>query len=923
MSSKEKEGDKKVPLTQKEAEIRKSLVSDDKGNYSVIYDLFLVIRKLADKIKDEKHDFEGNLQLTLTYHPKTNIKDGLFLNFVGEIHSLEINSKKVENFTFEKYRLNLDLSLLKEGENKINILYSGDYNHNGVGLHHCIDPSDNKEYLYTQFEPYDCHRLLPCFDQPDIKAVLKLKVLSPKEWRVLANAYEKSITDFKSNEDLKDFNLNEESLNHLVDIHDIKSKEYKLYIFEDTPRISTYLYALCAGPYYCIENTLPCPIKLRIFMKESLKEYGDPEEIFRITIAGMKWYSEYFGHPFPFNKYDQIFCPEYNYGAMENVGLVTINEAYCFKTKPTKRAVTQRAITILHELAHMWFGDMVTMKWWDNLWLNESFATFISHLCADKCEELHDLYSTTWLIFNNHKGRALTADQLRTTHPVKGEIKDTLEAETEFDTIVYKKGSSMVKQMYYYIGEKNFSKGLSNYFNEFHWGNTEFEDFINKMVEASGEEFKDLGDLCHNWIQKAGLNEISLDMETDPTTKKITKFVVKQKPCLEQFPNMITHIVDFLFVYDFVDESKNKVFTRQIIQPKNETIFDFSKEDAPKIVFLNYNDYGYMKLDLSYMNMEELKNYLLNCKDPLIKAALNRALFDTFRDSKITSIEFLNVTFETIKNEPDEDTVSILLGYIASVIKGYLPLKYIPEYKTKFFEILKKMLEKELSLINYNKDIVKNILIHLNGYATKDEHKKYLIKLLNLDSKLMTQSRRFSYVNTIYTSRTIPLEEKEKLLEREVKRDKNSKDSIEAKIICNAALPDRKNKEILWKKLTEESNSDSLANMEAIMMGFAPMEQYDLVEDFLTQKFFEVLPKLGKNNESFYMSYFISFLSPSQFTNDEIIQKMDKLINELKEDKGQSQIVRYLSETCDIMKLKKISREKCEKYLETFKKSEN
>ena len=917
--SKEKEGDKKVPLTQKEAEVRKSLVSDNSGNYSVTYDLILVIRKLSDKIKDEKHDFEGHLDLTLTYHPKNEIKEGLFLNFVGEIHSLEINSQKVEKFTFEKYRLNLDLSLLKEGENKIKILYSGDYNHNGVGLHHCIDPSDNKEYLYTQMEPYDCHRLLPCFDQPDIKAILKLKVLAPKEWRVLANAYEKSISDFKSDEELKNFNLDDNTIKHLVNTHDIKSKEYKLYIFEDTPRISTYLYALCAGPYHCIENTLECPIKLRIFMKESLKDYGDPEEIFKITIAVMKWYSEYFGHPFPFNKYDQIFCPEYNYGAMENVGLVTINEGYCFKTKPTKRALTQRAITILHELAHMWFGDMVTMKWWDNLWLNESFATFISHLCADKSEDLHDLYSTTWLIFNNHKGRALTADQLRTTHPVKGEIRDTLEAETEFDTIVYKKGSSMVKQMYYYIGNDNFSKGLSKYFNEFHWNNTEFEDFINKMVEAAGEEFKNLKDLCHNWIQKAGLNEISLDMEIDEA-KKIKKFIVKQKPCLEQYPNMITHIVDFLFVYDFDDDSKNKVFKRQVIEPKNETIFDFSNELAPKIVFLNYNDYGYMKLDLSYMNLDELKNYLLKCKDPLIKVALNRALFDTFRDFKITSIEFLDITLETIKNEQDEDTFSVLLGYISSVIKNYLPLKYIPEYKKKFFKILKKMLENQLSLLQYNKDIVKNILIYLNGYAVEDEDKKYLIKLLNLESKLMTQSRRFAYVETIYTSRTIPLEDKEYLLNAEIKRDKNSKDSIEAKITCNAALPDRKNKELLWKKLTEESNSDSLANMEAIMGGFAPVEQYDLVEDFLTQKFFEVLPKLGKINESFYLKYFISYLAPSHFTTDEIIQKMDNLINELKEDKEQSQIVRYLSETCDIMKRTKIAREKCEKYLETIKK---
>ena len=917
MSSKEKEGDKKVPLTQKEAEIRKSLVEDNSGNYSVTYDLTLVIRKLADKIKEEKHDFEGYLDISLTYYPKEEIKEGLFLNFVGEIHYLEINGKIVENFKFEKYRLDLDLSLLKEGENKLKILYSGDYNHNGVGLHHCIDPSDKKEYLYTQMEPYDCHRLLPCFDQPDIKAVLKLKVIAPKEWRVLANAYEKSICDFDSNDKLSQFGFNENCLNHLVNRHDIKNKNYHLYIFEDTPRISTYLYALCAGPYHCIENTQPCDIKLRIFMKESLKDYGYPEDIFKVTIAGMKFYSEYFGHPFPFNKYDQIFCPEYNYGAMENVGLVTINEAYCFKSKPTQRAMAQRAITILHELAHMWFGDMVTMKWWDNLWLNESFATFISHLCADKCEEIKKEYPISWIIFNTQKGRALTADQMKNTHPVKGEIKDTLEAETEFDTIVYKKGSSMVKQMYYYIGDENFSKGLSLYFNQYHWNNTVFDDFINKMVEAAGEKFSDLKELCFNWIQKAGLNEISLEIDCDKDTNKINKFIVKQKPCLEQFPNLITHIVDFLFIYDYEDKTKNKVFLRQIIEPKNETKFNFLNELMPKIVFLNYNDYGYMKLDLSYIDKENLKQFLLKCENTLIKASLYRALFDTFRDSKISSIEFLNITFETIQTESDEDTISVLLNYISSVIKSYLPLKYISEYKSKFFKIMRNMLESELSKINFNKDKVKNFLIYLNGFAIIEEDKKYLIRLLNLDSNMITQSRRFAYVKTIYTSRNIPLEEKEQLLNREIKRDKNSADSLTAKITCNAALPDRANKERLWKKITEESNSDSLTNMESIMVGFAPIEQYDLVEDFLKDKFFEVLPKIGKNNEAFFVNYFIGYLSPTQFTDDEIIQKMDKLINELKDDKDQTQVIKYLTQTCDSMKRIKISREKCEKYLES------
>ena len=609
----EKEGNKKYPLLHSEAITRKNLLTNEKGEYSVKYNLVLVIRRTADKKKEEKHDFEGDLEITFNFHPKPDLKEPLFfLNFVGEINSLKINGTKVEKFTFEKHRLILDINSLKEGENKINILYSGDYNHNGVGLHQYTDPSDNKEYLYTQFEPYDCNRLLPCFDQPDIKATLNLKVIAPKEWIVLSNSSEKEIFDFINEEELiKKLNLNNDSLNHLVNSHDIKSKNYHTYIFEETPRISTYLYALCAGPYYCIENKLPAPTKLRLFMRESLKNCGEPEEIFKITIAGMKFYSEYFGCPYPFGKYDQIFCPEYNMGAMENVGLITLNEFYCWKDTPTKRRRSSFAITILHELAHMWFGNMVTMKWWDNLWLNESFATFISHLCMAKSEELNKEYNTSWLLFADYKGYAYSADQMVTTHPVMGEIKDTDEAETEFDEIVYEKGSSMVKQMYYYIGDEFFSKGLKQYFQQYKWDNTTFDDFIGKMVEVAGGQLSDLGKLCQDWFKKAGLNEISLDMEIDNNTGKIKKFIVKQKPCLEQFPNMITHIVDFLFIYDYKDLSKNKIFTKKIIEAKSETVFDFSNELAPKIVFLNYNDWGYMKLDLDKKSIAGLKEGLV------------------------------------------------------------------------------------------------------------------------------------------------------------------------------------------------------------------------------------------------------------------------------------------------------------------------
>ena len=455
--------------------MRKLLLTKEDGTYNIKYDLTLTIRKSKDKLEDEKHDFEGFLNMEFDYFPKDNIKNPfLFLNFVGEIYYFEYNGKKEEKFIYEKNRLILDLNLLKPNQtNQLKILFSGDYNHNGVGLHHYIDPSDQKEYLYTMLAPFDCNRLFPVFDQPNLKAILSLKVIAPKEWIVLSNSHEKEIVDFNVEKCKEKLFLSPESINHLFEKHSIDNKNYHLYIFNETPKISSYLYCICSGPFYCIENKFyEFKIPLRLFMRESLKDCGEPDEIFRVAISGMKFYEEYFGVPFQFEKYDQIFCPEYNYGAMENVGLVTLNEAYCWKDKPTQRSRTGFAITVLHELSHMWFGNFVTMDWWNDVWLNESFATFISHLCMANTPELNKIYTTSWILFGEYKGYAYSIDQKPTTHPVMSEVKDTDVAETGFDVIVYQKGSSLVKQIYYYIGEEAFNKGLKTYFNKYGWANT-------------------------------------------------------------------------------------------------------------------------------------------------------------------------------------------------------------------------------------------------------------------------------------------------------------------------------------------------------------------------------------------------------------------------------------------------------------------
>lgn len=313
------EVEKKYPLKNSEAEIRKNIISKQDGTYSVEYILNLVLRRHTDKIENELGDFEGHIKIKLSYYPdnKTIKEDSLFLNFHGKVHNMLINNKKIDKIKFELNRLYIDTTkLIANEENIIDILFIGYYNHSGVGLHQLIDPIDKREYLYTQFEPYDCNRVFPCFDQPDIKAVLHLSVFAPDDWIVLGNSYESEKESINVNDK---FNITQHILTKFEDIdtfilkqHDIYNKHYIYHKFKATPKISTYLYAICAGPYHCIKCPFESEIPMHLYMRQTLKEYGEPNEIFKITIAGMKFYAKYFGYKFPFDKYDQIFCPEYS-----------------------------------------------------------------------------------------------------------------------------------------------------------------------------------------------------------------------------------------------------------------------------------------------------------------------------------------------------------------------------------------------------------------------------------------------------------------------------------------------------------------------------------------------------------------------------------------------------------------------------------
>ncbi|KAA9087036.1 aminopeptidase N [Microbacterium radiodurans] len=385
--------------------------------------------------------------------------------------------------------------------NVVVIEAQGVYSRSGEGLHRFVDPVDGAVYLYTQYEPADARRVYPCFEQPDLKARWRMLVRAPHGWQVLSNGVE---TDRRE-------------IDRGVEVR-----------FAETPPISSYITAVAAGPYHRVDASWDGPegpVALGVLCRSSLADHLDAEEIVDITRRGLDYFGGAFGLSYPWGKYDQIFVPEYNLGAMENPGLVTFTESYVFRGAATTAQHAARANTVLHEMAHMWFGDLVTMRWWDDLWLKESFADFMgSHASVAT-----GLYPDAWVSFaSRRKGWAYEQDQLPTTHPIVADIPDLQAAKLNFDGITYAKGASVLKQLVAYVGEDAFFAGTRRYFADHAYGNTSLDDLLRALEQESG---RDLREWSREWLLTTGMSDLAVvpdgggDAEvvlTDPRPHRVT-----------------------------------------------------------------------------------------------------------------------------------------------------------------------------------------------------------------------------------------------------------------------------------------------------------------------------------------------------------------------------------------------------------------
>ncbi|AWK08690.1 aminopeptidase N [Streptomyces spongiicola] len=522
---------------------------------------------------------------------------------------------------------------LHEGPNELTVVADCAYTNTGEGLHRFVDPVDRQAYLYTQFEVPDARRVFANFEQPDLKATFRFTVRAPEGWSVVSNSPTPEPRD-------------------------------NVWHFEPTPRISTYITALIVGPYHSVHSSYEKDgqsVPLGIYCRPSLAEFLDADAIFEVTRQGFDWFQEKFDYAYPFAKYDQLFVPEFNAGAMENAGAVTIRDQYVFRSKVTDAAYETRAETILHELAHMWFGDLVTMEWWNDLWLNESFATYTSVAC--QAHAPGSKWPHAWTTFaNSMKTWAYRQDQLPSTHPIMAEIGDLDDVLVNFDGITYAKGASVLKQLVAYVGTDEFFRGVQAYFKRHAFGNTRLTDLLTALEETSG---RDLKTWSGAWLETAGINVLRPVVDTD-AAGTITSFAVKQEaPALpagaKGEPVLRPHRIA-IGAYD-LDGAGRLVRTHRVeldVDGEFTAVPELVGKPRPAVVLLNDDDLTYTKVRLDEESLRTVTEHLGDFTDSLPRALCWASAWDMTRDGELPARDYLSLVLSGIGRESDIGVVQSL-----------------------------------------------------------------------------------------------------------------------------------------------------------------------------------------------------------------------------------------------------------------------
>ncbi|MEE4592227.1 aminopeptidase N [Streptomyces sp. DSM 41524] len=764
-----------------------------------------------------------------------------FIDLVAPtVHEVVLNGEALDpNEVFKDSRI--ALPGLLAGRNELRVVATCAYTNTGEGLHRFVDPVDQQAYLYTQFEVPDARRVFASFEQPDLKGTFQFTVTAPEGWTVISNSPTPEPKD-------------------------------NVWRFEPTPRISTYITALIVGPYHSVHSSYETDgrsVPLGIYCRPSLAEYLDSDAIFAVTRQGFAWFEEKFDYAYPFAKYDQLFVPEFNAGAMENAGAVTIRDQYVFRSKVTDAAYETRAETILHELAHMWFGDLVTMEWWNDLWLNESFATYTSIAC--QAHAPGSRWPHSWTTFaNSMKTWAYRQDQLPSTHPIMAEINDLDDVLVNFDGITYAKGASVLKQLVAYVGMDEFFRGVQAYFKRHAYQNTRLSDLLGALEETSG---RDLKTWSKQWLETAGINVLRPEIETD-ASGTVTSFAVRQEapalpPGAKGEPTLRPHRIA-IGLYDLNPTGK------LIRSERIELDVDGELTEVPQltgtkrsaVILLNDDDLTYAKVRLDPDSLAVVTEHLGDFEESLPRALSWASAWDMVRDGELATRDYLALVLSGIAKESD-------IGVVQSLhrqVKLALDLYAAPDWR-------------ETGLAQWTEAT----LDHLRAAAPGSDHQlawaRAFTATARTDAQLDLVSGLLEGTETI-EGLTIDTELRWALLERlaatgradeaaiaaELERDKTSAGERHA-ATARAARPTPQAKAEAWASVVE---SDKLPNavQEAVIGGFIQTDQRELLAPY-AEKYFAVAKDVWNSRSHEMAQQIVVGLYPSLQVSPETLDATD------------------------------------------------
>ena len=680
------------------------------------------------------------------------------------------------------------------------------YSNTGEGLHRFVDPVDDEVYLYSQFETADAKRMFACFDQPDLKATFDVTVTAPGHWEVVSNGA-------------------------------TVSSDGGVHVFATTPRMSTYLVALIAGPYAVWRDTYTDAhgdIPLGIFCRASLGEFMDAERLFAETKQGFGFYHENFGVPYAFGKYDQLFVPEFNAGAMENAGAVTFLEDYVFRSKVTRYSYERRAETVLHEMAHMWFGDLVTMTWWDDLWLNESFATFASVLCQAEATE----YTRAWTTFANvEKSWAYRQDQLPSTHPVAADIPDLAAVEVNFDGITYAKGASVLKQLVAYVGLDAFLAGLRDYFRDHAFANATFGDLLGALEKSSG---RDLSHWGRQWLKTTGLNTLRADFDVDGEGR-FTRFEIAQGGAAPGAGETRVHRLA-VGIYD--DDGSGKLVRTH----REELDVDGDLTDVPalqgisrgKLILVNDDDLTYCSLRLDPDSLSTVLSRVADIADPLPRTLAWSAAWEMTRDAELKARDFVALVISGVHAETEVGVAQRLLLQAQTALGSYADPEWAasngwPAFGDALLDLARESQPGSDHQLAYVNALCSSVLSrnHVAVLSTLLDNEPAAV---NLPGLVIDTDLRWRIVTALAASGDIDADgPATPFIDAEAAQDLTAAGKRNA-AAASAARPQAAFKDAAWQQVIED---DTIANIttRSIVTGFVRPGQGQLLQPFRDRYF--------------------------------------------------------------------------------------